>query len=271
MRTRRILIGIILSLGAIVMIFPLISLLGASFKSQTLVFTGGIIPSHPTLKDYAAIFKSHIPLVRWIFNSIFVSLSGSIIVVVIDSLAAYALAKLKFTGRQIIFYVTMSSLMIPPIATLIPMYLEFSSVNLLNTYWVLILPYSANAFGIFLLYQFYLGIPEELVDAAKVDGCSKVRIWRSVCVPLSIPSLATLGLLTFMTIYNDFFWPLVSTNSNGMRTVTVGVALTTQGQFTTNYAELMALTFCSIVPMLLAFIFAQRQLTQGIATTGMNL
>ncbi|KPV44015.1 hypothetical protein AN477_09580 [Alicyclobacillus ferrooxydans] len=262
---------IVLVIGSIIMIFPILSLLGASFKTHTLVFTGGIIPQHPTLKNYATIFSSNIPLLRWILNSISVSIIASLIVVVIDSLAAYSLAKLKFAGRNVIFYVIVSSLMIPPIATLIPMYLEFSSANLLNTYWVLVLPYSANAFGIFLLYQFYLGIPDELVDAAKVDGSSKFRTWISIFVPLSTASLATLGLLTFMNVYNDFFWPLVSTNSNGMRTVTVGVALTAIGQYTTNYAELMALTFCSIIPMLLAFIFAQRKLTQGISTTGFNL
>lgn len=265
-----ILVAVLVIVG-FAMIFPMLALLGASFKSHTLVFTGGIIPQHFTLKNYALIFSSGIPLIRWIANSIGVSVSVSVLVVIVDSMAAFSLAKLKFRGRQVVFYVVVASLMVPAVATIIPLYLEFSLANLLNTYWALILPYTANAFGVFLLYQFYLAIPDELMDAARSDGASKFRMWRSIFVPLSIPALMTLALLTFMNVYNDFFWPLIATNSPSMRTVTVGVALTAVGQYSTNYAELMGLTFCSIVPMLLAFIFAQRQLTQGIATTGLNL
>ena len=271
MVVRRMTLTLVLVISGCIMVFPILALLSASFKSQTLVFTGGIIPHHPTLKNYILIFTSNIPLLRWVSNSIGVSAIASLIVVTVDSMAAFSLAKLKFRGKSIVFYLIVSSLMIPAIATLIPIYLEFSMANLLNTYWALILPYTANAFGVFLLYQFYLGIPDELMEAARVDGCHKLRMWWSIFVPLSRAALTTLGLLTFMNVYNDFFWPLIATNSNSMRTVTVGVALTAVGQYTTNYAELMALTFCSIVPMMLAFVFAQRQLTQGIATTGFNL
>lgn len=253
------------------MVVPILALLDASFKSQTLVFTGGLIPRHPTIKNYELIFSSHIPLLRWIANSLGVSMVASLVVVIVDSMAAYSLSKLRFKGRNIVFYTIVSSLMIPAIATLIPVYLEFSMTDLLNTYWALILPYTANAFGVFLLYQFYLGIPDELMDAGRIDGCGKLRMWWSIFVPLSKAALMTLGLLTFMNVYNDFFWPLIATNSNSMRTVTVGVALTAIGQYSTNYAELMGLTFLSVIPMALAFVFAQRQLTQGIATTGFNL
>ncbi len=162
------------------------------------------------------------------------------------------------------------SLVVPFIALLIPLYLEFAGLNLLDTYWALILPYSSNGFGVFLLYQFFRAIPKDLEEAAIIDGASKFQVWRQIFVPLSIPATATLALLTFMNVYNDFFWPLVSSTSLAMRTLTVGVAIMAIGAFNTNYPLLMALTLFSVIPMVLAFLFAQKQLVQGVATSGMK-
>jgi multiple sugar transport system permease protein len=139
-----------------------------------------------------------------------------------------------------------------------------------NTYWALILPYGANAFGVFLLYQFFLGVPRELEEAAYVDGANVLQVWWRIFVPNSMAPMATLALITFMNVYNDFLWPLVATTSQNMHTLTVGIALMAIGQYNTNYPLLMALTLCSVVPILLAFIFAQRQLVDGISTTGLT-
>lgn len=260
-----------LSIVAILILFPLVWMLSTALKPLSDAFDGNLIPKHITFANFAVLFSSGSSVLRWLGNSLFVSVTVSILVMIIDSMAAFALARLRFIGRTVVFYVVIMSLVVPFIVLLIPLYLEFANTNLLDTYWVLILPYTANAFGVFLLYQFFLGIPKELEEAAMMDGVNKFQLWLRIMVPLSVPATATLGLLTFMGVYNDFFWPLVATTSDGMRTMTVGVQLMAVGQYNTNSSELMALTLCSVIPMVIAFLFAQKQLTQGISTTGVNL
>ncbi|MCY0902255.1 MAG: carbohydrate ABC transporter permease [Firmicutes bacterium] len=272
-RVKRTISVVILSFGALCILFPIAWMISTALKPLSDAFDGQLIPSHPTLSNFTALFAPGAAgsVARWLGNSLFVSITVSVLVMIIDSMAAFALARLQFFGRTALFYVVVISLVVPFIALLIPLYLEFANANLLDTYWVLILPYTSNAFGVFLLYQFFLGIPKELEEAAMMDGVNKFQLWRRIMVPLSVPATATLGLLTFMNVYNDFFWPLVATTSQDMRTMTVGVQLMAVGQYNTNDSLLMALTLCSVIPMVLAFLFAQKQLTQGIATTGTNL
>ena len=263
---------VVLFLGVIIVLFPLVWMISTSLKPLSDAFSGGLIPSHPTLSNYESIFSasSGAPVLRWLSNSLGVSISASVLVMIIDSMAAFALARLRFACRRIILNMAIASLVIPFIAVLIPLYLEFESMNMLNTYWVLILPYTAHAFGVFLLYQFFSQIPKEFEEAAIIDGANKFQMWLRIFVPLSLPASATLGLLTFMNVYNDFFWPLVSTSSNNMRTMTVGIQIMAIGQYTSNAPLLMALTFISVIPMVIAFLIAQKQLTQGVAMTGIN-
>jgi multiple sugar transport system permease protein len=261
-----------LTIGVLIMLYPIAWLISTALKSNVFALDGHFIPIHATLSNFSAILSSNpsAPVPQWLFNSLIVSISASVLVMLIDSLAAFALARLQFYSRRFIFTLVVASLVVPFIALLIPLYNEFSQANLLDTYWALILPYTSNAFGVFLLYQFFRGIPNELEEAAVADGASKFQIWWKIFVPLSIPGTATLGLLTFMNVYNDFFWPLVATTSTDMRTLTVGVAIMTIGTYSTEYASLMALTLFSVIPMVIAFLLAQRQLVQGIATTGFN-
>ncbi len=263
----------VLTLASVMMVLPFFWLLSTAFKPLADAFNGQLIPAHPTLSNFSAILApgSSAEVMRWLGNSLLAAISASVAVMILDSLAAFGLARLQFFGRQIIFYLLIGSLMVPFIAVLIPLYLEFAKFNLLDTYGALIFPYTANAFGVFLLYQFYLSIPKELEDAAVADGATRFQMWRRIFFPLSLPATATLGMLTFMGVYNDFLWPLVATSSNSMRTMTVGVALMAIGPYNTNYPLLMALTVFSMVPTLIAFIFAQRQLMQGIATTGITI
>ncbi len=264
---------IFLTVASLLMVLPFFWLLSTAFKPLADAFNGQLIPSHPTFSNFVSILSANsaAEVMRWLGNSLIAAISASVLVMVLDSLAAFGLARLQFFGKQVIFYLLIGSLMVPFIAVLIPLYLEFAKFNLLDTYGALILPYTSNAFGVFLLYQFYLGIPQELEDAAIADGATRFQMWRRVFFPLSLPATATLGMLTFMGVYNDFLWPLVATSSNSMRTMTVGVALMAIGPYSTNYPLLMALTVFSMVPTLVAFIFAQRQLMQGIATTGITL
>jgi multiple sugar transport system permease protein len=262
----------LLFIGVLIMLYPLAWLITTAITPPAEALTGRFIPAHPTLANFRSILSlaSQLPVVRWLENSLFVSAVAAIGVMLVDSLAAFALARLRFVGSRVVFYIVLSSLMVPGIALLIPLYLEFAGANMLDTYWVLILPYTANAFGVFLLYQFFRGIPKDLEEAAIVDGANKFQLWLRVFVPLSGPPTATLGLLTFMNVYNDFFWPLVSTTSVQMRTATVGIFITVTGPNSTNYSLLMALTLISVIPMVIAFLFAQKQLVQGIATTGLK-
>lgn len=262
---------VILILGCIVTLFPIAWMISTAFTPEGQTFSH-LIPSHPTAGNFKKLYalRSSYPVLRWLLNSLFVSACAAVLVTVIDSLAAYALARLKFFGRKVVFYIVITSLVVPFVAVLIPLYLEFSSMNLLDSYWALILPYTSNAFGVFLLYQFFLGIPNDLQESAVIDGASKFRTWRSIFLPLSAPATATLALLTFMNVYNDFFWPLVASTSSGMRTLTVGVQILSISDYSTNYPILMTTTLISIIPMVLAFLVAQRQLIQGVAMSGIK-
>jgi multiple sugar transport system permease protein len=264
---RIVLIGVLAAVG-LVMVFPALWVLTTAFAPQDEIANGALIPAALSFYNFhylLSVNPAQDPVVRWLLNSIGVSAVAAIAVAFIDSLAAFALARLQFRGSRFTFYLITSSLMIPFIAVLLPLYLEFSKVGLLNTYGALILPYTSNAFGVFLLFQFFKGIPQEIQDAAVADGASRFRLWRQIFLPLSAPVTVTLALITFMNVYNDFFWPLVATDSLNMRTITVGIEIVAVGQYTTNYTALMALTVISVIPMLIAFIFAQRRLVEGIS------
>jgi multiple sugar transport system permease protein len=266
LRPGRIALTALLSVVGLLMLFPALWVFTTAFAPQDEIASGALIPAGLSLYNFHALLnQAQDPIVRWLLNSIGVSAVAAVAVAFIDSLAAFALARLQFRGARFTFYLITSSLMIPFIAVLLPLYLEFSKVGMLNTYGALILPYTSNAFGVFLLYQFFKGIPQEIQDAAVADGANRFRLWRQIFLPLSVPVTVTLGLITFMNVYNDFFWPLVATNSSDMRTITVGIEIVAVGQYTTNYTALMALTVISVIPMLIAFVFAQRRLVEGIS------
>lgn len=270
---KRLAVTVAVSVGAAAMVLPLLWLLGAAFSPSQQALTGGLLPGHPTLKNFSVLASgsaSGVPVWRWLLNSILVSTAASVLVMVIDSLAAYGLARTRFPGRRLVFALVMASLVVPFIATLIPLYLEFDNLRLLDSYGALILPYTANAFGVFLLFQFFRQVPVELEQAAKLDGAGRLRIWWRIFVPIGAPAIATLGILTFMNVYNDFFWPLVATSSLNMRTITVGIAVTSISTYSTDYGLLTALTVFSAIPMVIAFIFAQRRLVAGISMTGLQ-
>ncbi|HZG78274.1 MAG TPA: carbohydrate ABC transporter permease, partial [Paenibacillus sp.] len=152
----------------------------------------------------------------------------------------------------------------------LPMYLEFNAFGLINTYYALILPYTAYAFGVFLLYQFFVSFPKEIEEAARIDGANKWQVYASVLLPSSVPILTTLGIFTFMGIYNDFVWPLYATTSPDMRTITAGIAMMAHGSYTQAYGKLMAMTTIAALPVLLVFIFGQRSFVRAITQSGIK-
>jgi multiple sugar transport system permease protein len=260
---------------AILFIIPLLWMFLTSFKNDFEALSGGLkfLPEQPTLENYTYTLLDEgldVPVLRWMFNSLFVGIAGAALIVIIDAMAAYALARLDVPFKKVLLPLFISTLMIPWVITFLPLYMQFSNLGLLDTYAALILPYSANAFGVFLLYQFFRSFPKSLEEAATLDGANKWQIFIKVVIPSARPILWTLGIFSFMSIYNDFLWPLVATSSPEMRTITTGIAIMQQGSFVSSYGKLMALTSIATIPILIIFLIGQRQLIKGITHTGIK-
>lgn len=270
-------IGLIVLASVIGLLFliPLVWMISTSFKNDFEAIAGGLnwIPENFTFENYLYTLTGDgvdVPIFRWMFNSLFAGLAGTAIIVTIDALAAYGLARLDVPFKKYLFPLFISTLMIPFVITFLPMYMQFSNFGLLNTYAVLIFPYTANAFGVFLLYQFFRSFPKELEEAAKLDGANKWQIFVRIVIPSARPIIWTLAIFSFMGIYNDFLWPLVATNSPDMRTITTGIAIMQQGSFTSSYGKLMALTTIATIPILIVFLIGQKQLIKGITQSGIK-
>jgi multiple sugar transport system permease protein len=259
-----------LSAGAVVMLVPFVWMLSTSLKTSAAVFVypPEWLPNPVVWKNYADVV-SIMPFLRYLLNTVFVSGSVTLLQLVVSSLAAYAFARLRFPGRDRLFLAYLATLMVPGQVTLIPNFLIVKYLGWIDTYQALIIPQIFSAFGTFLLRQFFLTIPRELEDAARIDGASALGFFRKILLPLSGPALATLGVFTFTAQWNNFLWPLIVINDAEMRTLTVGLRALV-GQFTVQYQLLMAGTVISLVPMVVVFLLAQRAFVRGIALTGLG-
>jgi len=219
-------------------------------------------------KNYYDAWKA-VPFPRFYLNSIFVAFCVTFGQLLTCSLAAYAFARLEFPGRDKIFFAYLATMMIPGQVTMIPVFILLKKMNWIDTYQALILPGLFSAYGTFLLRQFFLTIPKDLEDAAVIDGCSKLRIWWTIIIPLSKAAIATLATFTFMGSWNDFMWPLIVTNSMHMKTLPIGLA-SFQGLYTTNWTLLMAASMIVLIPVIVIYIFNQRFFTEGIVLSGLK-
>ncbi|MBF0217108.1 MAG: carbohydrate ABC transporter permease [Candidatus Omnitrophica bacterium] len=263
-------IYIFLAAGAVTMVLPYVWMVVTSIKplDEIQAFPPSFVVRHPTLEPYRDLF-SLVPMVRYIFNSLFVAGSITLFNVFATSLAGYAFAKHKFWGRDKIFFIFIASLMIPWQVNIIPGFIIVKNLGWLNTYTGLIVPAMAwCAFGIFLNRQFIYSIPDDLIDAARMDGCSEFRIYCLVILPLIKPVLATLAIFTFLQQWNNFVWPLVVIHTSSMRTLTLGLAVLT-GQFGANYAMVMAGAVVATLPMLIVYLMFQKYIIKGINLTGL--
>ncbi|MER6947884.1 carbohydrate ABC transporter permease [Nonomuraea sp. NPDC000554] len=206
--------------------------------------------------------------VGWTINSLVYALVSVVIILITSSMAGYAFAKKRFPGRDAMFWTFLATMMVPFQATLIPTFVLVNSLDGVDTFWGLIVPTLANSQAVFLMRQFILGLPDELFDAAKVDGASELRVYWTIVMPLTKPILATLGVFVFLWHWNDFLWPLVVGQSDATRTLTVG--LTTLRTEETQLAVLMSSAAVSVVPCLLVFFLLQRYLVNSIAMTGLK-
>ncbi|MDN3017289.1 carbohydrate ABC transporter permease [Paenibacillus sp. BSR1-1] len=270
----KVFIIIIAIIVGLIFIVPILWMLATSFKTDQEAFTAGIkwIPKVFTLENYqfSLAGNSDTPVIQWMGNSLFVGIVGTLIVLFVDTLAAYGLARLDIPFKKLLISIFIGSLTIPWVITFLPLYMEFNKLGLLDTYAVLILPYSANAFGVFLLYQYFRGFPKELEEAAFLDGANKWQVFVKVVLPSARPVIWTLAIFTFMGIYNDFLWPLVTTNSPEMRTITTGIAIMQQGSFVSSPGRLMALTSIATIPAVLLFIIGQRSFIKGVTQSGIK-
>lgn len=226
----------------------------------------GVLPY--TFSNYIAAWQSA-PFGRYFFNSAFTATVQVLAGLVVASMAAFALARIPFWGRDVLFIMVIGTLMIPGEVLLIPNYVLLARLGWINTYYALIVPFIASAFGIFLLRQFFLTLPKELFDAARIDGASwTVQLWQ-VALPLALPGLLTYALFAFLGSWNALLWPLIVTNSNHMRTIQVGLSFFVD-EAGTDYGALMAASTLAILPIIVGFLFVQKQFIQGIARSGLK-
>ncbi len=267
---------ILLALLVILMLAPIIWMISTSFKPETQIATIDVqwIPRTFTLENYQRVFD-RFNILRWTLNSLIVSTGATLLVLILDSLAGYALARMEFVGRGVIFAVILSMLFVPMQITVVPLFLLFAKINLTDTYLALILPVGANVTGVFLMRQFFLSIPYQLEDAARVDGANTLRIWWSVVLPLARPALTAVAIVTFLSSWNSFFWPLIATRTDVSRTLPVGIAQFMslrpgQAQGMQAYGQAMAGAVIAAVPPIAVFYMLQRHFIEGISMTGIK-
>lgn len=268
----RTLLYVLLAILTLVFISPLLYMLSTSFKTTAgaAAPTPQWIPEEPTLQAYEAILGAEgTPVIRWLINSLAAATGQTLIIVVTASMAGYALARIEFRGRRILFPIIVATLFVPPVILLIPNYLIVGRLGWLDTLLAVILPGAAGAFGVFFMRQFFMGLPLELEQAAFIDGATRWRTFRTVILPLSRPALVTLALLSFLTNWNDFLWPVYVLFSPENQTLPAGLS-TLQNANSVRYDLLMAGAVIASVPVLLMYFAAQRYVVEGVGRAGLK-
>jgi ABC-type glycerol-3-phosphate transport system permease component len=259
-----------LCLGALVMVVPLLWMVAIASKplAETMSLEFSLVPSGYLLENFAAAFR-RVPVARYFANSVVVSVTVTVGELLIASLAGFSLARYSYPGRDLVFILILSTMMIPFFVVVIPLYIVVYTLGWLNSYLALIVPGLASAFGIFLMRQFMLTIPSELVDAARIDGASEPTIFARIIAPLCTPAFATLGILSFMAHWDAFVWPLMVINRKDMYTLPLGLAFF-QSEYLTFWNELMAAALLGMLPTFVLFLFFQRFFVQGVVMSGLK-
>ena len=269
---KRITIYLLLFTVAAVLMMPFVWMVSTSLKGNEEIFTipPTWIPKQPRWQNYADVFD-RIPFLLYLRNTTLITLMTIVGTVLSSSMVAYAFACLRWPGRDRAFIFVLATMMIPLHVIMVPLFVIFKELHWLNTYKPLIVPafLGGGAFNIFLLRQFFLSIPKELFDAARIDGCSELRVYREIALPLARPALVTVALLTFMFAWNDFMGPLIYLTDASKNTLAVGLALFV-GQHGTDWAVLMAASVLMMIPMVIIFVMFQRYFVQSFITSGMK-
>jgi len=272
LRPRRLVTYVALLLLTFAYLAPLLWMLSTSLKSdaEAVSSTPHWLPASPTLQGYTSVLSAEdAPVLRWFLNSLLAASLQALLVVATAAPAAYALARLELPGRKVLLAVVMSTLFLPPVTFLAPSFLLIGWLGWLDTLWAVAIPGAASAFGVFFLHQFFRSLPRELEEAAALDRASPLQVFWHVVLPLSKPALATLALLSFLTNWNDFLWPLYVLLSADRLTLPAGLSQM-QSSYTIHYPAIMAGAVLASVPVLVLFLFAQRHVIEGVSRTGLK-
>lgn len=254
-----------------IFITPYLFSLNASFKPLAAILsdTAWTPTRSLSVANYQSLFGEH-QFLTYLGNTVLVTVILTIGQVLFSMMGAYAFARLRFPGREALFWLYLSMMMVPNVVTMIPMYVMMEYAHLLNTYWALFLPYALGTpYAVFLMRQFFLTIPQSIIEAARIDGCSERRILWSVLVPLARPIITTATIIAFVFGWNNFLWPLIATNSNDLQVMTVGLA-NFNSSFGTQWNLILAGSMVALIPLVILFCIFQRQIVNSISLTGAN-
>lgn len=256
---------------SLLIVLPLVWIFLTSFKTDFNAINSPLnpIPQPFTTNAYQTLASGQQPIFRWFLNSLAAALLQTALILATASAGAYALARLEFRGKRIVFGAIIATLLVPPVIFLIPNYLIVQNLGWLDSIWAITIPGAAGAFGIFFLRQFFVGLPLEIEEAARVDGAGDFRIFWQIILPLSRPALATLAVLSFLNNWNDFLWPVYVLLSPENQTLQPGLAVL-QGAYSTHFSIVMAGAIIASIPVLILFTFAQRQIVESVASTGVK-
>jgi multiple sugar transport system permease protein len=267
-RPGRIVTWTLLFIGGLIMISPLAFMFSTSLKTADQVYDLRLIPAAPTLANYVAVLADG-RFMRWFFNSTLVAVAVTISNCFFDSLVGYTLAKFQFRGRQFVFIAILSTLMIPTEMLVIPWYLMSSQLGWLDSYWGIMFPGMMTAFGTFLMKQFFETVPNDFIEAARVDGLNEFQIWWKVAMPLVTPALSALAIFTFLGNWTAFFWPLIVTTSKELYTLPVGLSSFAVEQ-SIQWEMIMTGAAIATLPTLLVFLVLQRYIVRGVMLAGLK-
>lgn len=267
--SRKLLVHLVLLVGAFISAMPFLWMVTTSLKPAGALFDQPLLlPTHFEWQNYVEAWRAA-PFPRFFLNSAIMTIGVTVCQTILSAMAGYAFARMRFPGRNLLFFFVLGTMMIPFPITIIPSFLIIADLGWLDTYQALIIPRAASAFAIFLFRQFFLSIPPELEEAALIDGSNRLTVFLRIILPLSKPVIAASAIFSFLFAWNDFLWPLIVTTSTDMRTVQLGLAVF-QGQYGTFWTLLMAATVLVTLPAIVAFLFAQRRFIEGITSSGLK-
>jgi multiple sugar transport system permease protein len=264
----RLVLYVVSSALAFMTVAPLFYMVSMSLKQTNEVFGTNLVPHHPTLGNFVYVF-TQVDFIRFLWNTFFVSAVVTVIALIFHSMAGYALARLRFPGRDAIFLAMFATFLISQPVIIVPLFILARTLHLLDSYSGLIVPSIFNAFGIFLLRQFYLGVPRELEEAALIDGAGYFRIWRSIILPLSRPIMSALAILFFLANWNSFLWPLTIISNQDLWMVQVAIANFHQ-QYNGSWNYIMAASTAVALPTIVMFAIFQKRIVESIKTSGVK-
>ena len=263
---------IVLILTALSMLVPFLWAVSSSFQGESQIFSGGInfFPKPVITSNYSEVTTT-LPIGRYFFNSLFVSVITTAFQVLLAAMTGFAFAKLKFKFKEIIFILVLITMMVPPQVNIIPLFFEMRELGWINTYQGLIIPGIFGAFGIFMMRQWFVSMPDSLIESAKIDGCSYFKIFWKIALPLALPAIATLAIFSFVSNYNAFMWPLIMTNDDALRTIPVALAAF-KGSFrdTIEWGQLLACSVLALIPVFAVFFAGTKYFITDILSGGVK-